>query len=317
MKRIFLFSAFIIALFFVACSQNEKEIIKDEARAPLQDSEINVGGEPSQNNPSQTIPVPDKLPLSADSVALSSKSPQQIAFDWDKKLIKNASVKMEVKDFRKSGESIRQTIRKSGGYISQEEQNLLPEKSETVMTIKVPVDRFEDLLNELSAQADKVVERKINTDDVTNDYVDTKSRLEAKKQMRLKYLEFLKQSKNMEEVLQVQREINSIQEAIESASGRVGHLSREAAMSTISLSYYQPLAVAVPEDSDPSFFSRFSKAFSTGADWLKELLIGIISIWPIALILVIILIFIRKRRLLHLTDPVQPPVSNQNPPIKS
>ena len=317
MKRILFLSAIIVTLFFVACSQNEKATLKDEAQAPLQDSEITNAGESSQNSPSQTIPVPDKLPVSTDSIVLNNKNQQQVAFDWDKKLIKNASVKMEVKDFKKSGESIRQTIRKSGGYISQEEQNLFPEKSETVMTIKVPVDRFEDLLNELSAQADKIVERKINTDDVTNDYVDTKSRLEAKKQMRLKYLDFLKQSKNMEEVLQVEREINSIQEAIEGASGRVGHLSREAAMSTISLSYYQPLAVAVPEDSDPSFFSRFSKAFSTGADWLKELFIGIISIWPIALILIGIIIFIRKRRVISLSEAVKQPLSNQNPNLKS
>lgn len=317
MKRILFFTAIIIALFFVACSKNQNAELKDEASAPLQNSEITNAGEPSQKNPSQTIPVPDKLPVSADSIVQISKSQQQVAFDWDKKLIKNASVKMEVKDFKKSGESIRQTIRKSGGYISQEEQNLFPEKSETVMTIKVPVDRFEDLLNELSAQADKIVERKINTDDVTNAYVDTKSRLEAKKQMRLKYLDFLKQSKNMEEVLQVEREINMIQEAIEGAAGRVGQLSRESAFSTISLSYYQPLAGITTDDSNPSFFSRFSKAFSTGADWLKELLIGIVSIWPIALIIVILFFFIRKRRLLNFAEPLQHPGTNQNPSIKS
>jgi hypothetical protein len=51
--------------------------------------------------------------------------------------------------------------------------------------------------------------------------VDTRSRMEAKKQMRDRYLELLKQARNMKEILEVQQVINSIQEDIESGSGRV------------------------------------------------------------------------------------------------
>ena len=84
MKRILFFTAIIIALFFVACSKNQNAELKDEASAPLQNSEITNAGEPSQKNPSQTIPIPDKLPVSADSIVQISKSQQQVAFDWDK-----------------------------------------------------------------------------------------------------------------------------------------------------------------------------------------------------------------------------------------
>lgn len=59
------------------------------------------------------------------------------------------------------------------------------------------------MMNGLSASEIKLVERKIVSQDVTGEMIDIKSRQEAKKQMRLKYLEFLKESKNMEEVLKV------------------------------------------------------------------------------------------------------------------
>ena len=45
--------------------------------------------------------------------------------------------------------------------------------------------------------------------------------------MRLKYLEFLKQSKNMGKALQVQNQINSIQEEIKSAAEPVEFLPHQ------------------------------------------------------------------------------------------
>ena len=153
------------------------------------------------------------------------------------------------------------------------------------MSIKVPVAQFETLLNQLHGKDVKITERKIMTEDVTGQIVDTRARLEAKKQMRLKYMEFLRQSKNMAEVLQVQNEINNIQEEIESASGRVELLSHQSAYSTINFTFFQPLAGYNPSDKAPGFFTRASGAFSAGAHWVTELFVGLISIWPLLLII--------------------------------
>ncbi|MEP7256725.1 MAG: DUF4349 domain-containing protein, partial [Ferruginibacter sp.] len=128
----------------------------------------------------------------------------------------------------------------------------------------------------------------------TGEVVDTRSRLEAKKQMRIKYLEFLKQSKNMEEVLQVQNEINSIQEEIESAAGRVEYLSHQSAYSTINLTFYQPINGYRPSDGTPSFFTRVTGAFKTGAGWIADLFVGLISIWP--LLLAVFVIYVSWKR---------------------
>ena len=206
--------------------------------------------------------------------------------DWDKKIIKTATLKLEVKDFKGYNDNVHKTVKQFGGYIAQEEQNLTDEKSETVISIKVPVDQFETMMNQLPGADVKVLERKINTEDVTGEVVDTKSRLEAKKQMCLKYLEFLKQSKNMEEVLQVQNEINSIQEEIESAAGRIGFLSHQSSYSTINLTFFQPLAGYTPTDNTPTFFTRISQAFKTGASWITDLFVGLISIWPLLLTII-------------------------------
>jgi len=117
----------------------------------------------------------------------------------------------------------------------------------------VPVDKDEDKVNQLPGGDSKLLKRKISTVDVTGEVVDVKARLQAKKQMRLKYTDFLKQSKNMEEVLQVQGEINTIQEEIEAGAVRVKYLTHQSAMSTVNLSFYQPLNGFKPVEGPPSF----------------------------------------------------------------
>ena len=95
-----------------------------------------------------------------------------------------------------------------GAYIARKNKPAPMKKRKRLLPSKVPVDQFENMINQLPGEEDKVLERKISTEDVTGDIVDTKARLEARKQMRAKYPELLKQSKNMEDALSVQNSVN-------------------------------------------------------------------------------------------------------------
>jgi Domain of unknown function (DUF4349) len=278
----------------VSCDRSEKQAMET---ADLKPTEL------TKNDPQQTdketnkqIPVGNLQQTVIDSVAGPLPVKTASNPDWDKKIIKTATLRLEVKDFKDYNASVHNTVRKFGGYIAQEEQNLTDERSETSISIKVPVERFEPMMNQLPAADAKVIERKITTEDVTGEVVDTKSRLEAKKQMRIKYLEFLTRSKNMEEVLQVQNEINSIQEEIESAAGRVAFLSHQSAYSTINLTFYQPVTGYVPTGKTPSFITRVSIAFRTGGNWIVELFIALISVWPLLLAISAVYVGWKKMR---------------------
>lgn len=278
-----------LAFLSMLLSCNRENKAKDETDNTVTLSDVAMA--PEQKNEEKKEP---QIPVGTLQQQVTTDSTvQQVPLnkpaanpDWDKKIIKTATLKLEVKDFKGYNDNVHKTVKQFGGYIAQEEQNLTDEKSETVISIKVPVDQFETMMNQLPGADVKVLERKINTEDVTGEVVDTKSRLEAKKQMCLKYLEFLKQSKNMEEVLQVQNEINSIQEEIESAAGRIGFLSHQSSYSTINLTFFQPLAGYTPTDNTPTFFTRISQAFKTGASWITDLFVGLISIWPLLLTII-------------------------------
>ncbi len=286
MKKNYFLPVLLMSAFLFACKQGYK---KDAATMDLEMSAIpdiqnlQDDDENKQQIPVGTFEMPDTV-----AVDVPTQTPVKFNPDWDKKIIKTATLKLEINDHKKYTGFVHNAVKLHGAYIAQEEQNLADEKLETILTIKVPVAQFEAIMNKLPGDDGKVLERKINTDDVTGEVVDTKVRLEAKKQMRLKYLEFLKRSKNMAEVLQVQQEINSIQEEIESAAGRVAFLSHQSLYSTINLTFYQPMPGFTSADETPSFLNRIATAFKNGTSWIGDLLIGLISIWPLILILTVI-----------------------------
>lgn len=205
--------------------------------------------------------------------------------DWDKKIIKTASVNLEVKDYNSFYSSLREKVRNMGGYIAQEAQSQSDYKIENSMVIKIPVDQFDNAVVQLTNNVEKINERKISSQDVTSEVVDTKSRMEAKKQVRQRYIDLLGQAKNMEEILNVQSEINGIQEEIESATGRIEYLSHSSVFSTINLTYYQVLnsSAKATIDQQPSFGTKLKESFRTGWEIISNLFLGIVTIWPLLL----------------------------------
>lgn len=272
-------TALISFFIFISCNYNNR---KEQYNALVADLE-----QQTTDSTKEKIPIGTIQQLLTDSLAQPLRS-ASFNPDWDKKMIKTGTMRLEVKNFRNSSTRVHNTIRQLGGYIAQEEQSTSNERTETVITIKVPVDQFENMINQLPAEEDKVLERKITTEDVTGDIVDTQARLETKKQLRAKYLEFLKESKKMEDILQVQNSVNNVQQEIESAAGRVQSLSRQALFSTIHLTFYQPVAGYTAADADPSFLTRVGNAFKTGGSWIADLFVGMISVWPLLLLVSVI-----------------------------
>jgi len=296
MKQIF--AVLTATLLLISCKDKNLIDNKKELSSNVELMELKAGEEEKDKQYSGFLPDSAGTPQTKgpEKNVQQSKQVPLPNPDWDKKIIKTASLNIEINDYNRYNTELREKVNLLGGYVAQEEQTQSDYKIENILIIKIPVDQFDNAVNQLSANIEKLNEKKITSQDVTSEVVDTKSRLEAKKQMRLKYLDFLKQSKNMEEVLQVQKEINEIQEEIESATGRVNYLTKQAAYSTINLCFFQPMPGFIPNGNKPAFFTRLADAFRSGVDWFADLFIGLIFMWPFFVIAIILLILWKRYR---------------------
>ena len=241
-------------------------------------------------NEPQQAPNPNK----DNKSAISSKP-----VDWDKKIVKNASLNAEVKDYKLFSQQVNEKVKKYGGYVSQEEQSQSEYQIQNSTVIKVPVDQFENAISDLTKEVVKLNEKHISSDDVTTQLIDGKSRLEAKKQVRQRYLDLLKQARNMAEILTVQKEINEIQEEIELVNGRINTLGHESAMSTINFTFFQVLNASAKAEGEKKsdFLDQAKTAFANGWFWLGELFIALVSIWPLLAIIILGIWFFRKKQM--------------------
>ncbi len=244
------------------------------------------------NRASNTADTATAMPAAPDPTVLQGSTPNNE--DWDKKIIKTARVTLELKDYKPFNAAMHDKLKKYGAYIAGEQQTESDARIENALTIKVPVAQFEDLMNSIGGDGIKVLEKNISTEDVTGEMVDTKARIEAKKEVRDKYMELLKSAKSMKDILAVQEEINGIQEDLEAASGRVIFLSHNAVYSTINLTYYQYLNGSTADTLEPSFFTKTGEAFAAGGAVIINLLLFCISIWPLLIAGTFLLFYIKR-----------------------
>jgi hypothetical protein len=285
----------LMAMMLFSCQnapKKELKVVADVAVAEKKENQKPAFDEEKSNT--------DKNQTADTTRYTSSKEPpppktSATNIDWDKKIIKTANVSLELKNFSSYNKGIHQNLKAYGAYIAQEEQTQTNDFIQNTVTIKVPVEQFENLMNSFSGEGIKLLEKKISTEDVTAEVIDTKGRIETKKQVRLQYMELLKQAKNMKDILEVQSEINAITEEVESAGGRVQYLTHQAAYSTINLKYLQYSSGVKPVDEEPGFFSKMKEAFKSGGNAIANIALFLMNIWPVIVVLVVGYVVVQKR----------------------
>jgi hypothetical protein len=304
MKRFIMIALAAISLAFYACDHEAKLQAVTSAEIPADNSIIESHekektgedllkferidrDEEGDSIPSHQIPERQKQPGQPNRTGV-------VGTRWDRKIIRTASLRVEVKEYAAFASALPEIVRSFGGYIAQESLQSSDSRIENIVTIKIPVDQFDATLAALTSDSDQVKERKITSQDVSTEVVDTRSRMEAKRQVRLRYLDLLKQAKNMDEILQVQKEINGVQEEIESAEGRLSYLGHAAAFSTIQLSFFEILNPSAVDSPDPSFSQDLRYAFKSGWKAIGGIVVGLVYIWPLIL-LIVLFVFLYRR----------------------
>ena len=104
------------------------------------------------------------------------------------------------------------------------------------ITIRVPVERFDEAMNRIQEMAVEVRRADRSSEDVTEEYVDLQARLENLEATADRVRSFLDQAGTVEEALAVNQELSRLEEEIEAYKGRIQFLENRADFSTITVS---------------------------------------------------------------------------------
>jgi len=214
-----------------------------------------------------------------------SQAPRAQTVSVERKVIKTSEFSIKVKEVEESTKRIEALVATHEGFMSSVNMTNSTYRITNQLVIRVPAGRFDDLMNAIEKESIYTNYRRVNAKDVTEEYLDIETRLSTKKQVRDRYVAILRdKAKTVEEVLKAEEAIRVIQEEIESREGRLNYLKNRISLSTINLEIYQEVPYTPDRGSRTTFWTRLKQSAANGWTLVVNLVLGLITIWPLVLI---------------------------------
>ena len=227
--------------------------------------------------------VPPPPPPEAPSAPSQNNETVSAAPAASRKLIYHATVRVKVADLPRASRYLDSLVRVSGGYVEAASEVREDAEWRHETKIRVAPARFQAVLAGLG-HLGSVESKELTTDDVTAQHADITARLASKRALEQRYLELLKRANKVADMLEIEQKVGEIREDIEATEGRLRSLNDEVGYSTITLTYYQPLSQSAPDAPMLSFGSRLLESFYSGWELLTDLVLGLVTAWPLLLL---------------------------------
>ena len=240
-------------------------------------------------------------------------------------LIKSLNVTMAVKDTRQIAAQIQSWISTtdphstSAGASYQETDNNLYNVSLTFSVQSTLYPNIYVYLRDYTAQhGGQLVSFTENVQDVTNDYIDTQSRLKNLRGEQQRLLTLLGQAQALNDVLNIEQRLTDVEGQIETIEAHLNALNGQVTFYTVAITL-QPLSTATQTTSNTgsgwnagqvwqgavSAVTAVSQAFATIIIWLLVFSVYIIPVAGFALVVY----WLRKRRMMQRIAPKVAPIA--------
>lgn len=273
--------SFLLVGTFLGCGNASYEL--SPAELPAMDSESHFV---SHQIEQKTAQAADDLP-EVDAQRLS------------RKIIYQAEIRLIVKDLDQSVSQLSELLEVNQGYVSSSsiDGDRGVERT-SKWTVRVPVEHFNQF-REALLKLGGIEQNSLTSEDITGDFYDLKQRIANARQNEARMLEHLKSNtKNLSEILTIEKELDRVRGEIERMQGRIKLMSDLSAMTTVSISMreedeYTPTA-------PPAFSALVITTFQASLDGLVELGKGIVLIAVgIAPWVPLLLVFLLALRQIH------------------
>ncbi|MCR4938761.1 MAG: DUF4349 domain-containing protein [Treponemataceae bacterium] len=186
----------------------------------------------------------------------------------ERKLIKTGSISFEVENLDSTEGLVTEWAEQYGGYVFSSGRDTM----NAWYTVKIPSSSFDEAMNSVGTIG-SVKSRSVSTEDVSDSYYDLKTRLETRKIMRDRLSEYLEKAENIDNLLKIESQLNSVISDIEYMEGNMKRLNGRIDYSTININVSLPYRTNNEgEFTWPDFDDSTRKFFSEVVDFFGGLL---------------------------------------------
>ncbi len=238
--------------------------------------------------------LPAAPPAPAATVVAEKASGAGSTAVGDRLVIKTGNITVIVKNVQESVAAVTALATSTGGYVVGSSSGTKDEQPVATLTIKVPADKFEAVMESLRKLALEPPTENIGGQDVTEEYADLEAQLRNLQATEKQLLNLLDRAQTVDDTLKVYNQLTNIRGQIERLQGRKQYLERSAAMSTITVNLRpqveKPIVKTGREAWQPSTtFTEAARAFVSVLQVLGDLGIWAVVFSPVCLIPIVIL----------------------------
>ncbi|MEI0698857.1 DUF4349 domain-containing protein [Brachyspira intermedia] len=198
----------------------------------------------------------------------------------ERKLIVSVDIRVNSKDVEKSYKSIEAKLKEYNGYFDNVESS----KNRYYLTIRIPKENLYAFIDFIE-QNEKVENKNINTQDVTETYYDTENRIKNREVLLEKLRNYLREAKNIDEILKVEDRINTLTYEIESMKGNLKNLQSSIDYSRVTLNISNPEAIK----SNTNIYNKYLNLISFLKEFFSGILFFLVGFTAVAIPVVLIL----------------------------
>lgn len=160
-------------------------------------------------------------------------------------IIQDTSLSLQVKEVAESISKIEEKTKALGGFLINSHLSKPEGAASGNISVRVPEDKRKEAMDGFKEMAVRVVSESVNGNDVTDQYMDLDARLEVLFKTKAKYEEILQKADKVNDLLNVQQQLTSLQNQIDSLKGQQKYLEQSAKLSKITI-YLSTDELALP-----------------------------------------------------------------------
>ncbi|CAG7605676.1 hypothetical protein PAESOLCIP111_00833 [Paenibacillus solanacearum] len=233
---------FAVAVMLTGCGAGESAASKSSEMSLAAPSPQQANGGGAADRAVETTDAKAVSNAAAGGSFMGETAPEA-ADPFGRKIIYKANLMMQVEKYQETAAKIQEAVTQSGAYILQFSENVATAEKSGTFVIKVPANGFQSLLSRLE-QIHPAMQKNMQGQDVTEEYVDLSSRLKAKQVVEERLISFMEKATKTDELVAFSAELGKVQEEIERIKGRMRYLEQNVAFSTIELRLAQKIGSA-------------------------------------------------------------------------
>jgi hypothetical protein len=148
-------------------------------------------------------------------------------------VIRSGSMELEVESVGMIFDRIRQVAEGHGGFVADSTFGGSAERQFAALTLRVPAERFGQLVEDLRGLAVEVRQISTSSQDITEEFSDLQATIRNLTAVEGQYLSLLSEAQGIGEILQVQDRLNQVRLQIDRTQGRINLLENLSSMATL------------------------------------------------------------------------------------